>query len=488
VLIHLWLGLTLGAIGALVGVTGSVLVFDREIDGALNAQRYATSGRDVALPYADYAQRGARAVGDGALAVSLRIPHGENVPVVAFVRGGGAMPGAASASADGPLRRVYLDPPTGRVLDAPAHTGLIGWAHDFHESLKLHDYNGREIVGIVGIAMLISSLSGIYLWWPRRRVRVADLAFRRGAAMSRNLHLTLGVWGAVVLAMLSCTGIFLAFPDAGRAGVAIFAPVSASTRGVQAPEAVERKVRTITPDDAIAAARAKYAASSVAGIAFPAGPRGVYRVALRELGDDSERGMTVVFIDPRSAAVLRRVNRSSQTRGDAFLAFMRPLHEGESLGLGGRTVIAFVGLLPALFVVTGTMMGLRSRRVRHRRDGTDNPARSATRRSTEEINGEQTAPRRRARRQCRASSPRARRLASVPRHAPRVAGKQGTDSTRRSRSAAQRGCEAATRDERPRRARAPPAASSSPRRGRRPRAGSACRKAPPRQRAPTFRA
>jgi uncharacterized iron-regulated membrane protein len=66
VLIHLWLGLTLGVAGALVGITGSLLVFDRAIDGALNPQRYATSGRELSLPLADYASRGARAVGEGA--------------------------------------------------------------------------------------------------------------------------------------------------------------------------------------------------------------------------------------------------------------------------------------------------------------------------------------------------------------------------------------------------------------------------------------
>jgi len=369
VLTHLWLGVTLGVIGALVGVTGSVLVFDRAIDGVQNPQRYATSGKEIALPYAEYAQRGARVVGDGARVVNLRIPHEGETPVVVFVR---ASANGSEGGAAGPLRRVYLDPPTGLVLDAPTQTGLIGWAHDFHESLRLRDYNGREVVGVVGIAMLISSLSGVYLWWPRRRVRRKDFAFRRGAAMSRNLHLTLGIWGALVLAMLSFTGIFLAFPDAGRASVGSFIAVSPSMRGLQAPESPDAKGRAITPDDAVATARSRYSGSTVAGIGFPAGFRGVYRIALREAGDHSERGMTVVFIDPRSAAVLRQADPSSQTRGDAFLAFMRPLHEGEALGIGGRIVIAFVGLLPALFVVTGTMMWLRSRRVRQ-------PARHAAR-------------------------------------------------------------------------------------------------------------
>ena len=100
------------------------------------------------------------------------------------------------------------------MLDAPAGRGLIVWAHDFHDSLVLRESSGREIVGCVGIAMLISSLSGIYLWWPRRRLRRKDFGFRRGSVVSRNLHFTFGIYASLVLAMLSFTGIFLAFPDA----------------------------------------------------------------------------------------------------------------------------------------------------------------------------------------------------------------------------------------------------------------------------------
>jgi len=352
--IHLWLGLTLGVVGALVGITGSVLVFDRAIDGALNPQRYATSGNEVSLPYVDYIRRATSAAGDGARAVNLRLPQSEAMPVVVFVREGGA-----SAR----LRRVYLDPPTGRVLDAPTGGGLIGWAHDFHESLTLREYSGREIVGCVGIAMLISSLSGIYLWWPRRPLRRNDFTFRRGSALSRRLHYTFGIYASLVLAMLSFTGIFLAFPDAGRAAVGALAPVSPSPRGMQAEQS---EGRPITPDEAVAVARGRFPGANVAGVGIPAGPRGVYRIALRDAGDDSERGGIVVFVDPRGSAVLRQLDPATQTSGDAFLAYQRPLHEGDALGIIGRVVISIVGLLPALFVVTGTMMWLRSRRFKRR--------------------------------------------------------------------------------------------------------------------------
>ena len=39
--------------------------------------------------------------------------------------------------------------------------------HVLHENLTISEYNGRQIVGWVGTDMLIMSLTGLRLWWPR---------------------------------------------------------------------------------------------------------------------------------------------------------------------------------------------------------------------------------------------------------------------------------------------------------------------------------
>ncbi|HTO46053.1 MAG TPA: PepSY-associated TM helix domain-containing protein [Burkholderiales bacterium] len=348
--VHLWLGLTLGVVGALVGLTGSALVFDHELDSLLNPQRYAVTGSQVALSYADYGQRATQALEGRARPANLRLPEGEGLPIVVLAR---------ARAEGGGFHRVYLDPPTGRVLDVSASGGFIGWAHSFHESLTLRAHSGREIVGAVGIAMLISSLSGLYLWWPTGGLGRRAFGFRPGFAPSRNLHYTFGFYGSLVLALLSFTGVFLAYPEPGRAIVGGFGPVSASSRGIQAPES---SGRPIPPDDAVAIARALYPEAKVASLGLPAGPRGAYRVSLRAPGDSSARFGPVVFLDPRSGAVLNRMDRGTRTRGDAFLVWQRVLHEGEAFGIVGRIVICSAGALPALLVVTGAMIWLRQRR------------------------------------------------------------------------------------------------------------------------------
>ncbi len=47
--LHLWLGLTAGAVFALLGVTGSVLVFDHELDALLNPSLFASGTESRAI-------------------------------------------------------------------------------------------------------------------------------------------------------------------------------------------------------------------------------------------------------------------------------------------------------------------------------------------------------------------------------------------------------------------------------------------------------
>ncbi|HEX4330012.1 MAG TPA: PepSY-associated TM helix domain-containing protein [Burkholderiales bacterium] len=232
--IHLWLGLTLGVLGIFIGLTGSVLIYDSEIDALLNSQRYAVSGNQVTLAPAEYLAKAAEAMTGRARPANLRLPDEPGMPVTVIGRSGGGAAGERPT-----IVRVYLDPATGKVLDA-GDSGFVAWAHDLHENLLLRQYNGRNIVGAVGIAMLISSLSGIYLWWPGRGRLRSGLTTRRGFPTSRNIHYLVGFYGSLMLGMLSFTGIYLAYPDFGRDSTARLATLSPPARDIKAPEPAPR--------------------------------------------------------------------------------------------------------------------------------------------------------------------------------------------------------------------------------------------------------
>jgi uncharacterized iron-regulated membrane protein len=123
--VHLWLGLTLGVIGALLGISGCILVYDHEIDAWLHPARYAVSGSGSAFKLADYARIAEKEVGSPSRAGMIRLPDREIGPAIVFVR------------TEGGFQRVYIDPSDGDVLDRAGNRDLVPWMHNFHESLML---------------------------------------------------------------------------------------------------------------------------------------------------------------------------------------------------------------------------------------------------------------------------------------------------------------------------------------------------------------
>ena len=63
---------------------------------------------------------------------------------------------------------VTLDPLTlKQTSDRIWGDYLVTWMYDLHYTL-LFDTTGKVTVGIVGLVMLMSLLSGLWLWWPSR--------------------------------------------------------------------------------------------------------------------------------------------------------------------------------------------------------------------------------------------------------------------------------------------------------------------------------
>ena len=177
--VHLWIALSLVVLLVPISISGGLLVWHDEIDSVINPKRYAVSGPRFSLQPSDYLAKAEAAVaGDPTKprATALRYPEpGWPVRVVmrAQPREAGARPRPVT---------VYLDPPTGKVLDVvDFRASLFGFLHVFHENLTIPEYSGRQIVGWAGVGMLILSLTGIWLWWPRGGNFLRGLRWQRSS-------------------------------------------------------------------------------------------------------------------------------------------------------------------------------------------------------------------------------------------------------------------------------------------------------------------
>ncbi len=351
--VHLWIGLGLALLLIPISISGALLVLREPIDALINPQRYAVSGATVALPASAYLATAAKAIaGDSAdLRPSmLRYPE-PGWPVQVQARA----PRRADAAPR--LVTVYLDPPTARVLDVvDFRASLFGFLHVFHENLTLGSYNGRQIVGWVGIGMLTMSLTGIWLWWPRGGAFLRGLRWTRSPRFTVNLHHLIGFWISLPLAAVSATGIYLAFPQTARTAMASVAPMSASPRGPFAGETARETV--LSADRAIEIARRAEPGATLSTLLLPQQQRGERRLSWRaQMTRDSGEPVTLIIDDQTGQLAPAAAMQS----GDRAAAWIRWIHEGSHGGPVWAALVFLAGICPTIFAVTGLLMWLRKR-------------------------------------------------------------------------------------------------------------------------------
>ncbi|MBC2776714.1 PepSY-associated TM helix domain-containing protein [Parasphingopyxis marina] len=341
--IHKWIGIALFMPVIIVSISGSALVWDEWLSGTLYPSRHHAES-EVALPPSAYAAAGREALGAGERILSLEFGEGEPVLLTA------AQPPRPEGGR--PVRtRIWLDPADARVIDmAASNEGALRFLHILHGTLFVPEV-GRKLVGWLGVAMLLSSLTGLWLWWPTKRRWFRGLRWKRGNGLSTNLHHQTGFWACIPLAMLSLTGAWISFP-------AFFGPLVGDAPPDRAARIARMSVQPMAetrlgPDGALASAQAMAPGHGVE-IAWPTDRSAEWKVVLAEdegsseylVGDATGEAVAAPPEEPRRASVART---------------MRVFHDGNGMGLVWQIIIFVGGLVPAILGITGIVMWLRSR-------------------------------------------------------------------------------------------------------------------------------
>jgi uncharacterized iron-regulated membrane protein len=347
--VHKWIGLLLLLVLIPLSASGSLLVWHDWTDSLVNPQRYAVKAGPP-RPAGDYVASARAVLKPQDRIASIEWPEGTSKPVVLTAS---PEPAAGAKPQSGPPARyqIWLDPVDARVLDhADARTGLLRTLHVFHGSLMIPG-TGRQIVGWLGVLMLVSCLTGVWLWWPQTGRLLRAFRWKRGPLTSANLHHQVGIWIAIPLAVLSFTGAYISFPT-------FFKPIeerfSAQKSAPRAP-APDRRARpaprtSLTPDQVIAAAR-KGSAAQPGMIRWPNEGKTEWAVTL-----GGHHQPVRLSVDDASGEV-----RAGDAAPGGVARFMRQLHDGHDYNFVWQTIIFLGGLAPALLGVTGLIMWLRTR-------------------------------------------------------------------------------------------------------------------------------
>jgi uncharacterized iron-regulated membrane protein len=348
-LVHLWIGLIVGVPIILVALSGSALVWHDALERWMHPERLQVSpGGETAAPSL-YLAEAAGVLGAGARPSILRMPAEAGLPVTV----------SALDMVDGRVRftAIWLDPPTGRVLDsADQSASLFGFLHRLHGSLAMPQFAGRQIVGWIGVVLLVASVSGIWLWWPRGQVGLAALGWRRGLKISANLHHACGIWIALPLIGVTVPGIYISFPQTSRAVLGSLMTLAPQQPRTPFARALEHPAQEA--DSVVAAVLEQVPGGQLAVLSLPQETRPEWSVQIRAAG----LGETVQFSVEDATGRIRRLDAVGPGGGgDAVSRLIRRIHDGQGTGLVWETLVFLTGILPAAFVATGVMMWLRRR-------------------------------------------------------------------------------------------------------------------------------
>jgi uncharacterized iron-regulated membrane protein len=335
---HRWLALLVGLVLIVTSVSGALLVLEQPI---------ATAGLPRVTPGAGMVSL------DSMAAAALASAGGGTVVSASF----GTMPDdpyVVAVAQPSALKSVMLDPYTGRTIGALPPPS---WAqrtmrsvHQFHTRL-LADNTGSVIVDFVTLSSLLLVITGLVIWFQDRRWRIQWSASWKRIVF--DLHHALGVFAAIVLLLITATGVWMGYPaqidplvmKLNRTPVPLGQPDQPSADPGATPVGLDSLVRV---------ARAIVPGAPVLAVRTP--PKGPVLVTLRYPEDHTPGGRSRVWIDRYRGTVLRSQNTRAMETGSRLLALQRALHTGDILGAAGSVIWFLAALILGSQAVTGVLM------------------------------------------------------------------------------------------------------------------------------------
>ncbi|UTW59933.1 PepSY domain-containing protein [Kordiimonas sp. SCSIO 12603] len=353
--LHLYLGLTLGLLFALLGLTGSMLAFDDEIVRLMNSDKLTSveQGHMLSLEEATLHMQNWAETHDtkGELA-DIQPPTGSDGVYSFNYREGRRNVGA-----------YKMDAYSGEILGEFHFTDTFMFTvMQFHEKF-LAGGTGKTITGITAGTAFFILLSGYILWWPKKRRFKQAFKIKWNANTMRVLfdsHKAFGAALGLVMIVSAFTGFTMAFPEVFEA------PISAFSERTQFQGPFESKDSGGEPlslSALVMLVDERYSGGTITDIRLPRERTATYRLEVKHTGDIHEDGDTILLLDQYTGAELINWSPSQMTAADSFFNWMRPLHEAQAFGLIHQILFAIAGLLPPFLYVTGVWMWLKKRKL-----------------------------------------------------------------------------------------------------------------------------
>lgn len=349
--LHSWLGLLSGIFLLLLGLSGAALVFMKEIDAQINAERLQVDPVGPALPLNQVYRQ-----------ITARHP---NLAGIAWLN-----PDAPATRAwefrlyqnDGKISTydlglISMNPYTGEVIREgrlrDLNPSLMHWILQFHWSFQL-GIPGLFLATIFGITMLLSMITGLIIYrkfvWRVLLFRV-PIKGRNWRTLSSSLHRVAGVWTLLFNVIIFFTGFWM--------NMFSMNPAYWKKQMTAAP------VNTLigrSMDELLSVAEEAMPGLMIRNIYLPTQAGKDFRISGMLHGEpELFHNGNSVSVDPVSG----RVTTLQRFEDLGFWAKLEssfmPLHTGSFGNTAVKGFYVILGLLPGLMTITGALLFFRRR-------------------------------------------------------------------------------------------------------------------------------
>ena len=375
--IHWFLGITAGIILLIVGITGAIMSFEKEIMKAINSDSYYVSvpAEQKKLSTKELLEK-FQASNPNAKINSISFSSDADSSTVINIAGEG----------ENARRGInkYVNPYTAEVLPDLVGKDFFGFILRLHRWLAFPQEIrevGKQTVAISTVSLIVLIISALVIYWGRiKHAFLKSFTFKfkhKGRAFLSTMHSAIGMW-VIPFYLLAClTGLFWSYEWYNNALYKIAGvekpqrqqspqqPQGEKTQGKkESGQKVEREQKIQKNDKFDEYQKAVemfniFVQRDYSNVTLRFPQKGtIYSFSYLDTNPAHYRARNTLEVDINSSQLLKHERYDDLPLNERLMKSILPLHTGEYFGLIGQIAMFLSSSLMALFTITGFMLYL----------------------------------------------------------------------------------------------------------------------------------
>ncbi|MCF0061648.1 PepSY domain-containing protein [Dyadobacter chenwenxiniae] len=351
--LHLWLGISSGLVVFIVALTGSLLVFEDELEPVIDSKFHIAAIHEgkPRLPLDLLTAKVSDAFPNKKLLrVTIEREADRNVIF-----------GLKNGKKEKDILSVAVDPYSGQIASYRIEQDAF-----FSVVLRLHRYlcleeTGKAITGISCVMFLIIMITGLVMWWPNRKNRKQRFTIKWNAKFKRlnwDLHAILGFYALPFVFVIAITGLVWSYKWVNNIIFMTFDGIPQQKR--EAPANIQpidnhkdiffQKIYTQTNQQL----------PNPGKIVITLADSDSLSVTVSKADDHAAINNIVNFLyfDKNNGQLIKKRLYAEETKGMKVRRLIYPIHTGSLLGWPTKILAFLTALIAASLPVTGVIIWL----------------------------------------------------------------------------------------------------------------------------------